>query len=297
MPRNYGPYSSFEEAKVALGDLAYTYYGGGGDVPAPDEFNSGYSNVAWGGNPETTVTGEQNLYDQPAADEFYSGLSPRPMRDEETAGYYDIPAGEGNYPSGGGGNNLFPQSGQGSQTSRVNTGGLFPTSGGGQFGGMVIPSKTGTGGTNGLKDLTSTSFTTPFPEMMSADKFAAPGRNTARINELAGQKSAAGLRAMRSQIQKAMGQTYRNPNVKRMTLRDALAGYGQGIENVMTGAQTAASNEYEKEYGTSVNEAATNWQADYNIKMKDWENKVKGWFNEYNRATGGKNTITLATQP
>jgi hypothetical protein len=41
---------------------------------------------------------------------------------------------------------------------------------------------------------------------------------------------------------------YANPNVKRMTLRDALAGYGQGLENVMGGAYKTGAAIYGQEY-------------------------------------------------
>ena len=90
---------------------------------------------------------------------------------------------------------------------------------------------------------------------------------------------------MRAQIQKAMGQTYRNPNVKRMTLREALAGYGQGIENVMTGAQTEAGREYQTEYERAYNEAGKNWQTAYQTKMQDWQNKVNDYFKNYGTVT------------
>lgn len=123
------------------------------------------------------------------------------------------------------------------------------------------------------------------PAMGEAPTFAAPVRDQARIKELTSQKSAAGLRAMRAQIQKAMGQGYRNPNVKRMTLRDALAGYGQGIESVMTGAQTAASGEYQTEYASAYDVAAKNWQTAYQGKMQDWTNKVNDYFKKYGTQT------------
>ena len=123
------------------------------------------------------------------------------------------------------------------------------------------------------------------PTMGEAPTFAAPVRDEARIKELTSQKSAAGLRAMRAQIQKAMGQGYRNPNVKRMTLRDALAGYGQGIESVMTGAQTAASGEYQTEYASAYDVAAKNWQTQYQSKMQDWTNKVADYFRQYGTKT------------
>lgn len=127
--------------------------------------------------------------------------------------------------------------------------------------------------------------TGPMPTAGEMPTFVAPTRDEGRIKELTQQKSAAGLRAMRAQIQKAMGQGYRNANVKRMTLRDALAGYGQGIENVMTGAQTAAGNEYNTEYASAYDTAGKNWQTAYQTKMQDWQNKVNDYFKNYGTVT------------
>jgi len=137
----------------------------------------------------------------------------------------------------------------------------------------------------------------PFPTIgevpdFTQDPFVAPPRDEGRINELTQQKSAAGLRAMRSMIQRAMGQGYRNPNVKRMTLREALAGYGQGIESVMTGAQSAAGSEYGKEYETEYGTAGKNWQAQneanaqnwktkYEIAFQDWQNRLNKYWKGY----------------
>lgn len=127
--------------------------------------------------------------------------------------------------------------------------------------------------------------TGPMPTAGEMPTFAAPERDQGRIKELTQQKSAAGLREMRAQIQKAMGQGYRNANVKRMTLRDALAGYGQGIENVMTGAQTAAGSEYNTEYASKYDTAGKNWQTAYQTKMQDWQNKVNDYFKNYGTVT------------
>lgn len=146
----------------------------------------------------------------------------------------------------------------------------------------------GSSGGGGVRSATQAVNTYPLgksargnmPAMPEMPTFAAPTRDEGRINTLTKQKSAAGLRAMRAQIQKAMGQGYRNPNVKRMTLRDALAGYGQGIENVMSGAQSEAENAYNKEYNTQYDTAAKNWQANYNTKLQDWNNKIKEYLGQ-----------------
>lgn len=80
---------------------------------------------------------------------------------------------------------------------------------------------------------TSTSGTASTSSGMSAD-------DTALIKSLTQQFAAPGVRRLRQALQTATGGYYENPNVKAMTLRQALEGYGSGLESVMAGAgQTA----------------------------------------------------------
>jgi hypothetical protein len=90
--------------------------------------------------------------------------------------------------------------------------------------------------------------------------YVAPTYDEGRIESLAQQKAAPGLRAARSQIQQIQGKYEENPNVKAMTLREALAGYGLAVANVMGGAETSAESEYGREYGTQERQAEINYQ-------------------------------------
>jgi hypothetical protein len=446
----YGPYRNFQEAQNALGDLAYVRYGGvggGADDPWANTNQPTPSDTAWGGNQETGVTGNQNLYTQPAADEFNSGFAP-----EAKAGDYTDPWGNTNQPTAGSGSlgtqsptspsfsSSSPVTGisvnnrgfdtanpSGTDNVLVDQGGikgsmtlgeaqaLLKTQGddaqkqwetrlglttdaqskawNDQFAASNAEAErkrladneqwfTRMGITNAADQkawetklgmtteaqnktwqeqfamqsaadkatwaerfaaqsaqqlnmsaeeqkqwesrfaqqanesnaqweirfakeresalemlrmnleaaqrpttTTPTIPTSPFPEGVTLSPFSAPTRDTARVEELTKQKSASGLRAMRSAIQKAMGQTYRNANVKRMSLREALAGYGQGIESVMSGAQSQAGSEYQKEYEQQYDVGLKNWQADYNAKFQDWNNKIQNYFKGYGSTT------------
>ena len=152
----------------------------------------------------------------------------------------------------------------------------------------VMPTKSGgTGG--GFEPRRKTTMPImpmmPPPSAPEPSTFTAPERDPERIKLLTQQKSAGGMRAMRAQIAKAMGQSYRNPNIKRITLRDALAGYGQGIENVMGGAQTQAESAYEREYSTKYETAGKNWQAQNQAKMMDWQAKINNYYRMYGEET------------
>jgi hypothetical protein len=82
-----------------------------------------------------------------------------------------------------------------------------------------------------------------------------------------------------------MGQGFRNENVKRLTLRDALAGYGQGVENVMSGAQDKAESAYEREYATAYDTAGRNWQSQNQSKMMEWQAKINDYMHQYGQET------------
>lgn len=69
------------------------------------------------------------------------------------------------------------------------------------------------------------------------------GVSESQIKKLTRQTAAPGLRNLRQQMMSISGQHYANPNVKKMTLRQALAGYGAGLESVMSGARTTAGKE------------------------------------------------------
>ena len=90
--------------------------------------------------------------------------------------------------------------------------------------------------------------------------YQAPRWNESEIDRLQQKRAAPGLRAMRSQMNRVGNVSSDNPNVKRMTLRDALAGYGQGLSGVMGQAGATAAGEYSNKYGREVSNAQFGWQ-------------------------------------
>jgi hypothetical protein len=77
---------------------------------------------------------------------------------------------------------------------------------------------------------------------------AAPTYDEQRVHVLGQQVAAPGIRALRNKLNQVANQSFQNPNVKRVTLRDALSGYGQGLESVMAGAQRQGQAMYQSEY-------------------------------------------------
>jgi hypothetical protein len=113
--------------------------------------------------------------------------------------------------------------------------------------------------------------------------------NDAEVDSLAQKRAAPGLRALRSQVQRVTGRGYGSPNVTKLTLRDALSGYGQGLENIMSGAQGEAAGEYGQKFGATSGEAykeygskagaagaynayeADRAKTNFGAEMTDWE--------------------------
>lgn len=128
-------------------------------------------------------------------------------------------------------------------------GGSGSSSGGGRGG--LFPSGTGTG-TGGY----STGLIPP----STVAPLTIPVYDQGKVESLAQQVGAPGIKLLRDQVQKAQGATSDNPNVKALTLRQALQGYGSGLESVMGGALTAGAQMYGQEYNPQVAGATANYQ-------------------------------------
>ena len=115
---------------------------------------------------------------------------------------------------------------------------------------------------------------TPYAGTLDLPEYTAPEYDEGRIKKLTAMGAGAGLRALRSQVQAAASKTYKNPTQKRMTLRDALAGYGQGIGSVLAGARAGAVSEYNTEYGIAADTAKTRYQAESTEKKAAYETGV-----------------------
>ncbi|HUV71673.1 MAG TPA: hypothetical protein VMW25_01555 [Clostridia bacterium] len=127
------------------------------------------------------------------------------------------------------------------------------------------------------------------PTMGEAPTLNLPEYDEDKVSELTQKRAAPGVRRLRETTQQAMGETYENPNVKRMTVREALSGYGSGLENVMAGAGSAATQEYGQQYAASVSAEMARFQGalsrqsqEYDVSSRDWlMGRQKYWEEEY----------------
>lgn len=110
-----------------------------------------------------------------------------------------------------------------------------------------------------------------------------PDYDQDRVESLAQRVAAPGIRKLRNEVQTVQGGVYDNPNVKSMTLRQALEGYGQGLENIMGGAFQTASGIYNQEYSPQVREAEINYQGNLQREMQQNSINAQKEIARYNR--------------
>lgn len=119
--------------------------------------------------------------------------------------------------------------------------------------------------------------------------FVAPEWDEKEIKKKTQRNAAPQIRQLRQTVQQAMGRNYENPNVRRMTLRDALAGYGMGLEGVMRGAGQQAQQEYAQEYSKDWQSANINHQTDTQNLMNKYNAAWQEWL-------GSGETVTTQTR-
>lgn len=99
------------------------------------------------------------------------------------------------------------------------------------------------------------------PAFKSLGAYNAPTWDEDKIDAITQKRAAPGLRELRNQVQRVTGRTYGSPQVTKMTLRDALQGYGAGLDRVMAGASAGAQSEYGQKYGFDVGNAKAQYGA------------------------------------
>lgn len=100
------------------------------------------------------------------------------------------------------------------------------------------------------------------PNYKRMPSYNAPKYDEAEVDKLTQKRASGGIRALRQSLARAGASGYNNADVKRMTLRDALQGYGTGLSSVIGEASEAATSEYGKKYGYAL----TNAQAAYTAR-------------------------------
>jgi hypothetical protein len=108
-----------------------------------------------------------------------------------------------------------------------------------------------------------------------------PVRDEAKVSQYTQRAAAPGIRALRSAVQRAVSSNEENPNVRRMSLREALAGYGQGLENVIAGAERAGQSQYNQEYSEQARKADMEYRAEIDRRNANFQAAMQDYYKRF----------------
>lgn len=172
--------------------------------------------------------------------------------------------------------------------ARMTAGGAAPTDAN-KFGSrpFFIPSGAG-GAVARYPGMTERGGTTVMsaPTIGPMPEFKLPLWDEKKIESKAQRAAGPGLRELRKGMREAQGRYYENPNVRRMTLRDAMAGYGMGLEKVLGGARREAVAEYGAEYAPQVAKAQAEFGGQVNTMLAQYQNAWKEYLSRMQTVTG-----------
>lgn len=113
------------------------------------------------------------------------------------------------------------------------------------------------------------------PELPEIPEFQPPEYEEREVAQIAQRIAGPQVRRLRETTRAAItrrGPGYENPNVRRMTVRQALQGYGTGLEGIISGARRGAVAEYAQQYGPRVEAARMTYQARVQASMAQYGN-------------------------
>lgn len=186
--------------------------------------------------------------------------SSRYLEGFETTGYGS------NADSGGG---SLDQSGGGSQSWMYGSPSDIKKKKYGMTGGT---SRGGSSGSGSRQSSTKTIRKGAAPELPDMPTYEAPEINKRAMKAATQKLAAPGKRMLRETVQQAMGKNFENPNVRKMTLREALQGYGTGLEKVMSGAGREARSNQMAELDLQREQEMANFQQQTKTAMQSYQN-------------------------
>ena len=130
----------------------------------------------------------------------------------------------------------------------------------------------------------------PVPTMGQVPEFEIPEWDRRAIGRMAQAKAAPQVRRLRRSVQRAMARPYENPNVRAMTLREALSGYGQGLQSAMVGAEAAAQAEYGRRYQTQYQARMAEYQANLQKLQSEFQAELQDYLKQYTTTTTTRQT-------
>jgi len=111
---------------------------------------------------------------------------------------------------------------------------------------------------------------------LEVDPFVAPQRDKNRISSLTAQHSGASIRDVKQLKRQAIATSSSLPMAeRRLSLKQAIQGYGGALSKIMDSARQTALAQYDREYANEYNEAATNYRTGVEFARIQNENRIK----------------------
>ena len=133
-------------------------------------------------------------------------------------------------------------------------------------------------------------FTEAMPDTPDLPTLELAKPDKRKIRALSQEIAAPSIRKLQEGLQAGMNTKSDNPNVRRMTLREALQGYGTGLETAMSGSGSQARSEHQQELNTQNAAAQANWQAKTQSLMTAYQNAFSRYMQSAERVTNSNSS-------
>lgn len=123
----------------------------------------------------------------------------------------------------------------------------------------------------GQTSKSSVQFQGKEPTLGPMPEFNLPEYDEKEVERLSQKHAAPGMRKLRDTIRGVQRETFKNPNVRALTLRQALSGYGLGLSQVLAGARQTAGAEYGARRREDIGAQTMKYQTDVNAQMAQYQ--------------------------
>lgn len=121
----------------------------------------------------------------------------------------------------------------------------------------------------------------PRPTAPVVPEFKAPEYDEGEVAQLRQRAAGSQVRNLRDVTMQALASnTSDNPNVRKMTVRQALQGYGSGLGSILSAAQNAAASQYQARYNAQFQAGQMTYNAQRSMASQEYSNL----WNEFTRS-------------
>ena len=133
------------------------------------------------------------------------------------------------------------------------------------------------------------------PQLGDVPEYILPQYDNARVNSLASKAMAGPLGRLRRGLDSALVEARYsdNPNVRANATREALAGYGEGLSDIRSGATREAQSLYAPEYQAQINRTGSMFQAENQKMFAQFRSDMEDYIQRGQRITAPAGSSAL----